>query len=305
MKVLKFVLIALFGAWLTVAVIGCGGGSSSGSGTLSLGLTDAPLDNIDNVEGVYIKIAEIQYHVSGNTWQTFEGYAGDQTFNLLDYTDGNVADLGDMNLSAGHYTQLRFILDAPVDNGIAAVNPGCYIKYDDNTTDPLYVPSAANTGVKMIGEYNVPINGTINLIADFDVRRSIVVSGGGSKYHLKPTIRLIVDNEAGDINGSIINNSGSTELKVYAYEDGTYADSETVDDNNDSILFENAVTSAEVHPDGSFKVSFLAAGSYDLVIAGYTSGDFDTVLGYVNDVAVASGEHTPLTLDTATLDSTY
>jgi hypothetical protein len=296
-----------FTLWLiSVGITGCGGGSGGGggSGTLSLGLTDAPLDELNNVEGVYITFTEIRYHRSGDGWQVFEGYEGNQTFNLLDYTEGNIATLGNMVLPAGHITQLRFILDAPVDDGNIPANPGTYIKYDDNSTTPLYVPSGAQTGIKIIGNYNVPANGTIFLTLDFDVRKSIVQHGNGN-YHLKPTVRVIVNDEAGDINGTIVNNSGSTELKVFAYEDGSYTASEAADDNNDSIRFENALTSTNVNGDGTFKVALLGQGSYDLVVTGYTGGLFDTVLGYVNDVAVTSGETTTLTLDTATLDTTF
>jgi len=308
MKRVSLLLFALFGAWLMVAVSGCGGSSSDGgsaSGTLSLSLTDAPLDNIDHVSEVNVTITSIEYHADG-AWHDFTGFSGPKMFNLLALTEGNIAELGDANLSAGHYTQLRFNLDAPVDNGGTPANPGCFIAYDDGTPPtPLFVPSGAQTGIKAIGEYDVPVNGTVLLTADFDVRKSVVQAGSSGRYHLKPTIRLVSANEAGDINGTLLNSSGSTELRVYAYEDASYDVNETLDDDSDGILFENAVTSAEVHPDGSFKLAFLASGSYDLVVAGYTSGGFDAVLGYVNDVAVVSGAHTTLELDTATLSATY
>jgi hypothetical protein len=41
--------------------------------------------------------------------------------------------------------------------------------------------------------------------ADFDVRKSIVKAGASGKYILKPTIRLVVDNQAGCIKGDVTN----------------------------------------------------------------------------------------------------
>jgi hypothetical protein len=37
----------------------------------------------------------------------------------------------------------------------------------------------------------VPVNGTVVVTADFDVRKAVVVAG--SSYILKPTIKLIVN----------------------------------------------------------------------------------------------------------------
>lgn len=299
MRELKKTLISLAAAGTALAFIGCGeSGSSNGTGTLSLALTDAPIDTIENIEGVYITITGIEYHTDGG-WQPFEGFEGPRTFNMLDLTDGNVSPLGDMNLSAGHYTQLRFTLDAPEENGTPQGNPGCYLRYTDANTTPLYVPSGSQTGVKAIGEYDVPLNGTVTLTADFDVRKSVVEAGASGRYQLKPTIRLIATGEAGTIKGNIGNSSGSTELKVFAYEDGNYTASEAEHD------FANAVTSTNVHPDGNFTIAFLKEGRYDLVVGAYTSGLFDNVAGYVNDIEVTAAETMPLTLSTSTLDADF
>jgi hypothetical protein len=162
-------------------------GQALETGTLKLYLSDAPLD-AENVTGVYITISEIQYHLD-DQWITCEEFAGNQTYDLLELTGGNVALLGEFTLPAGNYTQIRFILDIP-ENGARSANPGCYIEFADDSTEPLFVPSGGQTGYKAIGHFEVTPNGTAVVTADFDVRKAVVVAG--SSYILKPTIRLIV-----------------------------------------------------------------------------------------------------------------
>ena len=162
-------------------------GQTPTTGTLKLYLCDAPLD-AENVTGVYITINEIQYHLDGQ-WVTCEEFVGNQTYNLLELTGGNFALLGNFTLPAGDYTQIRFMLDIP-ENGPHPTNPGCYVEFADNSTEPLFAPSGGQTGYKAIGQFEVTANGTVEVIADFDVRKAVIVAG--SSYILKPTIKLIV-----------------------------------------------------------------------------------------------------------------
>ena len=159
------------------------------TGTLELYLTDAPLD-AKNVTGVYITIDEIQYHL-GNQWITCEEFEGPQIYDLLELTGGNSTLLGEFTLPAGNYTQIRFMLDIP-EMGSPPTNPGCYIEFADNSTEPLFVPSGNETGYKAIGRFEVTANETVTVTADFDVRKAVVAAG--SSYILKPTIKLIVNN---------------------------------------------------------------------------------------------------------------
>lgn len=159
-----------------------------GTGTLELYLSDAPLDDED-VTGVYVTINEIQYHLDGQ-WIKCEEFVSPQTYNLLELTGGNLALLGEFTLPAGDYTQIRFMLDIQK-KGSQSTNPGCYIEFADNSTEPLFAPSGGETGYKAIGYFGVPVNGTVEVTADFDVRKAVTVAG--SSYVLKPTIKLIAN----------------------------------------------------------------------------------------------------------------
>ena len=176
------------------------------TGTLKLYLCDAPLD-AENVTGVYITINEIQYHRDGQ-WITCEEFKGPQIYNLLELTGGNSALLGELTLPAGNYTQIRFMLDIP-EKGPHPVNPGCYIEFADNSTEPLFVPSGGQTGYKATGRFEVTANETVEVTADFDVRKPGAVHVAGSRYILNPTIKLIV-NDQSDVTDVTVGNSNKS-----------------------------------------------------------------------------------------------
>jgi hypothetical protein len=157
-------------------------------GVLQLYLCDAPLD-AKNITGVYITIDEIQCHGDGQ-WATCQDFVGPQTYDLLELTGGNSALLGELELPAGHYTQIRFMLDIE-EEGASPSGPGCYLEFADKSTVPLFAPSGGRAGYKGVGHFEVPVNGPVEVTADFDASKAVVVAG--SKYILKPTIKLIVN----------------------------------------------------------------------------------------------------------------
>jgi hypothetical protein len=267
-------------------------------GTLELYLSDAPID-ANNVTGVYITINEIQYHL-GSQWITCEEFMGNQTYNLLELTGGNSTLLGNLTLPAGSYTQIRFMLDIP-EMGSHKANPGCYVEFADNSTTPLFVPSGNETGYKAIGRFEVAANETVEVTADFDVRKAVVVAG--SSYILKPTIRLIVNSQAGNISGSITNGSNYTDIIVFAYEDGTWAEKEADEPAGQKSRFPDAITSGKMDEEGGYRLALLTAGTYDLVIAGYDGADFGEVLGFISDVEVESDQTTIQNIDTDALEA--
>jgi hypothetical protein len=177
------------------------------TGTLKLYLSDAPLD-AENVTGVYITINEIQYHRDGQ-WTTCEEFKVPKAYNLLELTDGNSALLGELKLPVGNYTQIRFMLDIP-EKGPRPTNPGCYIKFADNSTEPLFVPSGGESGYKATGRFEVAANETVEVTADFDVRKPGAVHVAGSRYILNPTIKLIV-NDQSDVTDVKAENSNKSE----------------------------------------------------------------------------------------------
>lgn len=270
----------------------------SGKGTINLSITDAPIDTT-GLTGVYITVSGVEYN-SGSAWEELE-VEGTKTYNLLDLQRGDSEMLGSFELDAGTYTQLRFMLDAPSFGSGPQSNPGCYLEFADGTTLDLFVPSGAQAGYKATGTFDVPVNGDVNITADFDARKSVVKAGNSGKYLLKPVIRLIVDNQAGEIAGQVTNIPEDNEIVVYAYENDTYNETEASDPASEEIRFPNAITSDKVDENNEYVLAYLNAGTYDLVVISTDGGEFEQVLGIVEDVEVNSNEVTNTSIDITTL----
>jgi hypothetical protein len=202
--------------------------------------------------------------------------------------------MGDMILPAGHYSEIRFKLAAPTKESEVRSNPECNITFADGTSEPLFIPSGGQSGYKGKGEFNITANAKIEVTADFDVHKSIVVKGNRS-YSLKPVIRLVVTELSGTINGTVVDvadyNITSDSLVVYSYRQGEYDVSE--EDEVDGITFPNSVSSSDVNmSDGNFTFAFLGEGNYTLVTAQYVGDTFASVVDIDNNVEVFNGQTT-------------
>ncbi|MFW5825790.1 MAG: DUF4382 domain-containing protein, partial [Marinobacter sp.] len=193
---MKYLFIKSFGITaLAAAIAACGGGSSSDSGstgTMSLDLTDAPVDNV----------SEVNLTVTGVVLQPAEGerisFSVDHPerltdLNLLSLQDGQVESLlSDQSLPAGEYEWMRLELgDA---EGFTVVDSG--------GEHPLFVPSGAQRGLQTSG-FVIPEGGSADFTIDFDVRKSLAYNPGPGRYVLRPTLRLVDNVEVGEIAGTI------------------------------------------------------------------------------------------------------
>lgn len=281
LKMLKFAAAVLLSGSM---LIGCADENESGKGTLSLSITDAPTD-AENVSGVYIAITGVEYRTQGNSWQPMEGFGDPYTVNLLELTEGKAELLGDFKIESGHYDGLRFKLDAAQNGGYLS-NSATYIEFADGSQQPLYVPSGTQSGYKAKGDFVVPVNGTVAVTADFDVRKSVVEAGTSGKYLLKPTIRLVVNNQAGTISGAAHIGEEQGQYIVFVYEEGSWSEEEAAAPAEGESRFANAVSSARLREDGTFIIPFLAPAPYQLVVARFEDGEFMEV-AYVHQEAVA------------------
>lgn len=268
------------------------------TGTLHLSITDAPIDAYD-ITGVFITFTGIEYN-QDNTWIVLEEFDGPVTLNLLELTDGISTQMGSFELPAGTITQLRFMLDAPEMGNGSHANPGCYLEFGDGTSEPLFVPSGGQSGYKAVGEFTIPANGDIYITADFDVRKSVVVAGNSGKFLLKPTIRLVVEDRSGEIDGTLLNMNEETEglgYLVYIYEAGAYDETEADEPAEEEPRFPNAISSKLVDEDGKFMFAFLPEGLYELAVVTTIDGEFAEVLGLVEEIQVVRNETTAVEID--------
>ena len=260
-------------------------------GTVAMSLTDAPTDDED-IKGVFVTFTALRYQYedtnesneSDGGWQDVN-LSEPRTVDLLALQDGNTTLLDQTDLPAGVINHVRFVLD--IDN--------CYVELEGNITEMLTVPSGDQTGYKAIGGFTIPAGGTVNVTADFDLRKSLVINK--NKYLLNPTIKIIDNIEVGEIDGTMTLDANGSKVLVYAYEDGSWDANESNATNN----FGNAVLSTDA-TDGSYTLPWLTTGVYDLVVvATDNTGVFENILGYLSNVSVGTGETTSQDITDETL----
>lgn len=246
-------------------------------GKVQLYITDAPID-AENVTGVFLTIKGVELKGSDG-WQTVATYEEPIKINILDYQNGSAYFLTEEVLSAGTYTEARLQLDAPAEQGGSRSNPGCYLTYTDGSTEPLFIPSGAQSGYKVKGEFNLAEGGTVAVTLDFDVRKSVVEAGASGKMLLKPVVRLIANQDAALIKGTYTDLTEGQRVVVYAYEKGTFTTAE-MDADEDGVRFVNAITSTQVSETGTFTLAFMASGEYDLIFVSVSdTGESTALLG--------------------------
>jgi len=292
-KIFSLVGLCLLSALAVVQLPGCGGGSSGSAptGTLQVGVTDKQSDEFANV---FIAIKEVRVVPAG-----LEG-AADNDARLpviVTYDTPRSVDvltlrfkqeiLGTITLPAGNYNQVRLILAPnPPGQGNEPVNY-LTLKTAPTVKIPLTTPSAQQSGLKVLGRFEVK-PGIINaILIDFDPNTAIVARNNGD-FNLKPTgIRLTQSTtlltDFGSLSGTVVSTFSdwsSATVSVFPEGGANAAASGTIFSNFSSNRWE-APFSAFV-PAGSYRLHVLANGfvPYSSPLQTVTTGS-DTSVGEV------------------------
>ena len=251
----KQVNILILAITMSLLIIGCDSSSDPAetTGTLTVSITDAPA----SFEAVNIRFSEISVIASGG--EPIVASDSVQTINLIEWSNGLSTPLGNIELEAGTYNQIRLIIDT------ASV-------IIDGVESSVKVPSGAKTGLKLTHQFTLEAGSTYDLMIDFDASRSIVRTGtpANPSYLLKPTIRLVSVATSGSISGTVTNPDNNPVALALSGVD-------TV-----STVFVDTIS-------GEFQLAFLEAGLYDVVVEDTTGARFDTT-----GVEVVQGADTDL-----------
>lgn len=276
--------------------------STADNGRVKIYLTDAPVDGA-NVDAVVLSVSRIEMKGSGY-WKTVKQFDTPLSIDILDYQNGNAFLVSEETLKADTYTEARLVLNATEENGAPKANPDTYIRYADGTKKELFVPSGGQSGYKVKGTFTVAPNAVKSVILDFDARKSLVTTGSGAneKVLLKPTVRLIAQDDAALFEGKFDDFSAYSKVVIYAYEKGTFRASEASTPATGEARFKNALTSTKVSNTGAFTFAFMPSGEYDLVFAAHnTEGEFVDVIGKYENVKLSAGVRLELTISLSTL----
>ena len=247
----------------------------SGKGSFRVEMTDAPIDDV-HVKAVFVTVADVK--VDG---ESLPGYSG-TTVEISALTHGETELIYTGDLAAQAYGKVELVLE----DGATAVDggPGCYYVDHDNRKMALEV---ANDGVIAIqnSDFELADRGAVTAVVDFDLRKALVRTEDETKPYalaaatrLQNSLRMVEKARTGTLAGTVKNDS-ETEgtIVVYAYKQGTYSQAEAEGDTDDE-LFLNAVSSSRLNANNEYTLSFLEAGTYQLIAVSYEDTDADGTL---------------------------
>ncbi len=273
-----------FCAAAILALAACGGGGGIGGtgapiGTLRFAVTDAPACGYDQVN---VTLQKVRVHQSTTAADTDSGWsevvlAPEKRVDLLTLTNGVLEELGQTALPAGKYTQLRLVL---ADNTPAAPLANSVVPTGGAET-ALDTPSAAQSGLKLNVDIDVPAGQLADFVIDFDACKSVVRRGNSGRFNLKPVIRVIPRLTAAG-------------LRVVGYVAPAIANPAT-----QVSLQLNGVPVRATVPDasGTFVLYPVPVGSYDLVVtaAGHATSVMTSVPVTTATVTAVNGTATAIT----------
>ena len=271
--------------WATALVAGvlgaCGGGGGGGggiggTGTMQVSLTDAPSCGFDQVN---VTVDRVRVNQSSTAADSDAGWSEvvlspARRIDLLTLTNGVLENLGQTQLPAGKYTQLRLVL---VDNSSANPLANSVVPTGGSET-ALTTPSGQQSGLKINVDIDVAADKVADVVLDFDACKSIVTRGNSGQYNLKPVLSAT----------TVLSDAG---LRVIGYVAPAIGLPSTL-----VSVQANGVPVKATVPDatGKFVLYPVPAGTYDLVVT--SSGHATAVMTGVPVVTTA-----PTTLNSTTL----
>jgi len=264
-----------FMLWCVVAILlslifACGDDTATtkeSTAQVRLKITDAPIDD-QSVMSAVITISEIYLGEF-----KLEAFAG-ATIDLLQYQNGEVFTIGDFEVPAGSYDQLRLVLDLATT--VQGETPGSYIQDADGVKHSL-ITSNATVDISLNEE--ILEGDDQSYVIDFDLRKSIIYTPDGTddfdfvtNEELVKAIRVENESESLKIIGTIegINDAELNKSIVFLYKKDEFDANIAVSGQGQSqVAFANAVSSAVIDSDGNFELHFIPDGVYELQVATY------------------------------------
>jgi hypothetical protein len=264
--------LAAFVLPLAIAACTNSTGTQSGTAHLRVQLTDAPSVAFDSAV-VYIGTVTLIPVEGSPIVITDEG----GRFDLLQLQNGVTAELGDADIPAGDYSELRLVVDSAI---VGLTPPDTFT--DGTTYRSLKVPSGAESGIKVklgstvaetLVSYVTITPGETILVVDFDVSQNFKIQGnpttpaGLRSVLFTPVLRAVVRNVAGSIAGTVTSSADGSPLPgltVRATLQGTDPAVEVT---------------AETAEDGTYLLSFLEPGTYDVHVDSFSATTQTVVVG--------------------------
>ena len=272
----------------TFALAACSDSSGTGTGMLTVRLTDAPFPFSD-VASVDVFVVRVDARTAATTdaqaadaanhdgWTTVA--MPNASINLLDLGSGKTMNLGATTLATGNYNGFRLILNTDQSS----------ITLKDGSTPPIFFPSAAQTGIKINLDQPIQLteNGSV-MTLDFDIGRSFVMRGNTASngFNFKPVIRAVAEDITGSVTGSVHADSATGAVVPSATVE-VLTEGSLLADTVSAHLVSSAVTDAN----GTFRIAFLLPGTYVLRATPPLASGFQPAL-LAGGLTITSGNET-------------
>jgi hypothetical protein len=109
---------------------------------------------------------------------------------LLDLGVDGIIVISEAEVGEGTFSQIRIIVEAPEEGQGAPTNPDTYVTIgEDPTEHPLFVPSGAQSGLKvhLTPEIELGPGQSFEITVDFNSLHSIHKTGANDRYIIRPS----------------------------------------------------------------------------------------------------------------------
>ena len=269
----------------------CGGGGSDGpkTGQLSIAVTDAPIDMGITKVNVYFKGIEVKPESGPAIAFVFE--AGEErNIDLLQLQgEGSAYLIADEEVPAGRYLWARLLVEAEKDVYDS------FIEKEGGNMYPLYIPSGAQTGLKLVSGFVVPAGGKADFVIDWNLAQAIHEPDGQEPNHyLRPALRISDRAESGAIRGTVASDlidensptacAGGNRVYLFSRPDdtATLVDDldQRLDDERAEVLTTASVAYSVERDAWEWVFGFVAPGSYTVAFTCSAMADEPAVDDY-------------------------
>ena len=259
----------------TLGVAGCSDSSGTGTGQLTVRLTDAPFpfSDIARVDVYVVRVDarkteptddEAADESNMDQWTTVASPG--TLVNLLDLAGGKTMNLGAATLATGTYDGFRLIID-PSQSVLTLA---------DGTHPDVKFPSAGQSGIKVKLDQPIELteDGSV-MTLDFDVGSSFVMRGNNARngFIFKPVVHAVAQDITGSVTGSVRANS-ATGAGVSGATVEVLTAGSLIDDADPAHIVRTTSTDAN----GDYRIGFLLPGTYVVRATPPTASGFKPAL---------------------------
>lgn len=246
----------------------------------------APVLDGKTLAHLYVGVRQINVSSAGQT-QTLASFASPHVIDVLAYQGNSADSVTNSNVSSRHYDSLTFVLDVPTSQAVFTDGSSLPLTYMTNT----YTRSSAGAGsststvadginavdVTNTQGFDVPSDQPQAVRVDFNAFESLWLRYG--TLYANPVLYVSPIGNSGQIAGTVVNSAGSPVGNATVVATDPYG---------------NVKNTAVTGSDGTFNISTLTSGSYQLTI-------YNTYVNAAGHRYIASGESSSAWSSSATV----